>query len=56
MSDKRENKVTVPLGSDLRAFIEQAAEREDRTMAAQIRHYIAQAARSAAAAVEQQAA
>jgi len=41
----RENQVTVPLPSELRAFVERAAEREDRTVAGVIRHLVAEAAR-----------
>lgn len=41
----RQNQVSVPLDPQLRAFVEQAAEREDRTMAGQIRHLVAEAAR-----------
>jgi hypothetical protein len=39
--------VSVPLPPELRAFVERAAEREDRSLAAQIRHYVAAAARRA---------
>lgn len=37
---KREQ-VTVPLDSELRAFLELEAEKQDRTLAGQIRHLIA---------------
>jgi len=37
--------VSVPLSADLRAFVEGEAAREDRSMAAQIRHLVAEAAR-----------
>lgn len=43
---KRENQITVPLDPELRAFIEQMAAREDRTVAAMVRRIIAQAARA----------
>ncbi len=44
MSRKREQ-ISVPLPAALREFVERAAEREDRSVAGQIRHLIAQAAR-----------
>ena len=46
MSSKREQ-ISVTLDPELRTFAEQIAAREDRTLAAQIRHWIAEAARSA---------
>ena len=42
---KREQ-VSVPLPAELREFVERAAEREDRSVAGQIRHFVAQAARA----------
>jgi CopG-like RHH_1 or ribbon-helix-helix domain, RHH_5 len=42
---KREQ-VSVPLPAELREFVERAAVREDRTLAGQIRHLIAEAARN----------
>ena len=40
--------VSVPLPADLRAFVERAAAREDRSVAGQIRHLVAEAARAQA--------
>lgn len=45
MTKMRNHQVSVPLDPALREFVEQAAEREDRTMAGQIRHLVAEAAR-----------
>jgi hypothetical protein len=45
---KREQ-ISVPLNPDLRAFVEQAAERADRSVASMIRHWISQEARRAEA-------
>jgi hypothetical protein len=45
---KRDHQVSVPLPADLREFVERAAEQEDRTIAGQIRHLVAQAARAQA--------
>ena len=42
---KRDHQVSVPLPADLREFVERAAEQEDRTIAGQIRHLVAQAGR-----------
>jgi hypothetical protein len=42
---KRREQVSVPLSPALRAFVERTAEREDRTVAATIRHFVAEAAR-----------
>jgi hypothetical protein len=42
---KRENKITVPLEPEQREFVERTAAREDRTLAGQIRHFIAEVAR-----------
>ena len=42
---KRDHQVSVPLPADLREFVERAAEQEDRTIAGQIRHLVARAAR-----------
>jgi len=53
---KRENQVTVPLPQPLREFVERTAEQEDRTIAAQVRHWIAEAHRRAKAGAEQVAA
>jgi hypothetical protein len=36
---------SVPLPQSLREFVERAAEREDRSIAGQIRHLVAEAAR-----------
>jgi hypothetical protein len=36
--------VSVPLPAELHAFVERAAEREDRSVAGQIRHLVAEAA------------
>jgi hypothetical protein len=41
-----EYQVSVPLDREQREFLEKAAEREDRSVAGQIRHYLAQAARA----------
>jgi len=45
----REHQVSVPLPPELRRFIEQQAAEQDRTLAGQIRHLVAEAARSAQA-------
>jgi hypothetical protein len=37
----------VPLPAELKAFVEQDARREDRSLAGQIRHYVAERARAA---------
>jgi hypothetical protein len=44
---KKQGQVTVPLDPQLRAFVEQQAAREDRTLAGQIRHLVAEARRRA---------
>jgi hypothetical protein len=44
-NNKRREQVTVPMPAELRAFIEREAERQDRTVAGQIRHLVAEAAR-----------
>jgi hypothetical protein len=41
---KREQ-ITIPLDPALREFVERAAAEQDRTMAGQVRHLIAEAAR-----------
>jgi hypothetical protein len=41
MSLKRDHQVSVPLDPALRQFVEQQAAREDRTVAGQIRHWLA---------------
>jgi hypothetical protein len=41
------DKVTVLLEPELRRFLENEAERQDRSLAGQIRHYLAKAARAA---------
>ena len=46
-SPMRCQQVSVPLPADLRLWIEAQAELEDRTLAGQIRHLIAEAARAA---------
>jgi hypothetical protein len=43
---KREQQISVPLDPDLREFVERLAAREDRTVAGQVRHLIAQARRA----------
>jgi hypothetical protein len=48
MANRKREQVSVPLGPQLRAFVEQTAAREDRTVAGQIRHLVAEAARRAA--------
>jgi hypothetical protein len=45
-----QKQITVPLPVELVTFVERAAQREDRSVAAQVRHYVAEAARR----VEQQ--
>ena len=47
MSDMRLSQVSVPLPSDLRQWVEAQPQAEDRSIAAQIRHYVAAAARAA---------
>jgi hypothetical protein len=37
--------ISVPLPAELREFVKRAAEREDRSVAGQIRHLVAEAAR-----------
>jgi len=46
---KRREQVSVPLDPELRAFVEREAAREDRSIAGQIRHLVAQAARQSGA-------
>jgi hypothetical protein len=41
----RREQISVILDCELRTFAEQAAAREDRTLAGQIRHWVAEAAR-----------
>jgi hypothetical protein len=55
MSKRREHQVSVPLDAELRAFVERVAVREDRTLAGQIRHLIAEAARNSETAMERAA-
>jgi hypothetical protein len=44
MSKMRENQLTVPLNEPLRAYLEQAAAREQhRSVAGQVRHIVAEA-------------
>lgn len=45
----RREQISVPLEAELRAFAEREAERQDRSLAGQIRHFVAEAARRAAA-------
>jgi hypothetical protein len=42
---KRREQVSVPLDAELRAFVERAAERDDRPVASWIRHLVAEARR-----------
>ena len=42
------DQISVPLPAELREFIKNSAEREDRTVAGQIRHLIAEAHRRSA--------
>jgi hypothetical protein len=49
-SPMKRAQVSVPLDPELREFIERAAEREDRWIAGQIRHFVAEAARQQVAA------
>lgn len=44
---KKQNQLSVPLDQHLREFVEQSAEREDRSAAAFVRHLVAEAARRA---------
>ena len=44
---RRENQISVPLDDELRQFIERRAALEQRTLAQQVRFYLAQAARQA---------
>ena len=44
---KRNHQITVPIEGELRAFVEAEAARQDRTLAGQVRHLIAEAARQA---------
>lgn len=45
----RRNQISVPVDPALREFVEREAEREDRSLAAQVRHVLAEAARKAQA-------
>jgi hypothetical protein len=47
---KREHQVSVPLDPELREFVAREAAREDRSVAGQIRHLVAEAARAAGSA------
>jgi hypothetical protein len=51
----RREQISVPLEPELRAFAEREAERQDRSLAGQIRHFVAEAARRAAQQQEQAA-
>ena len=42
---KRREQVSVPIPSELRQVLETTAQREDRTLAGQIRHILAEAVR-----------
>jgi hypothetical protein len=42
------DQISVPLPAELREFVKRGAEREDRSVAGQIRHLIAEAHRRAA--------
>ena len=44
---RKRSQISVPLDPELVEFVERTAEREDRTVAAQVRHYVAEAARQA---------
>jgi hypothetical protein len=44
---KRRGQVSVPLDPELRQFVEREAARQDRSVAGQIRHLVAEAARAA---------
>jgi hypothetical protein len=37
--------ISVPLDKELREFVEQQAQQQDRSLAGQIRHFVAEAAR-----------
>jgi len=39
----KRDQISVPLSPPLRAFVQRTAEREDRTLAGQIRHFVAEA-------------
>lgn len=54
-SPMKRAQISVPLGPNLREFIEREAERADRTLAGQIRHLIAEAARQQSRAQERAA-
>ena len=41
----RRDQISVPLSGELRQFVERAAAAEDRSIAAWVRHLVAQAAR-----------
>ena len=47
MSEMRLSQVSVPLPPDLRSWIEAQAAAQDRSVAGQIRHLVAEAARAA---------
>jgi hypothetical protein len=53
---KREHQISVPISSELRAFVEREAARADRTVAGQVRHLIAEAARRSEGEPEERAA
>ena len=44
---KHLDQLSVPLPAELKTFVAEAAARDDRSLAGQIRHYVAQAARAA---------
>jgi hypothetical protein len=57
MEDRmRRNQISVPLQPELRELVALVAAREDRTVAAYVRHLIAEAVRKAAGDREQRAA
>jgi hypothetical protein len=45
---KRREQISIPIDQGLREFIERIAREEDRTVAGQVRHFIAEAARNSA--------
>jgi hypothetical protein len=52
----KRQQITIPINEELRAFIERAAAKEDRSVASMVRRLIAEAARSSETPREREAA
>ena len=52
MAQRKREQISVPLPSELRERLEAIAHREDRTLAAQVRHLLVEATRNLSASKE----